>query len=224
MLWAVCLAAELLAAVFVALLSRAERPLRLVALLCALFFFVDVEIMVSGLLLLDDAPLPFRGIARALYHIETALLLAQPFAAAASAGYLFLWPRAGRVTAAVVGLSWLVVVGALVLAYPLPIGWTRHALHAGILTPVVIALAMAFRARRRPWGRAHVLLFFVLGTLLAVGVIGPFMRGRPFTEWHFARVSGAIGFSVIAACCGAWLGGWQWKSPSSHSGRSSRSP
>lgn len=224
LLWWLCVGSEALAGILSTLLARHERSVRLVALLSVLFVLVDVEISVAGLLLLDDAPAPYEGLARRLYHVETSLLLAQPFAVGAAACLAFAWPREGRVAAGALGLVWASASVALAVLHPLPIGWTKHVLHAGVLAPTFVGLGAVFRARRRPWGRAQILLFLLLGTLLSIGLIGPFSRGQPFNDWDFARVSGAIGFGVVAAFCGAWLGGWTWKSPSSRSERSSRSP
>lgn len=214
MLWALCLAAELLAGVLAGLLARRDRSVRVVAELAPVFVLADVEIAVAGALVLDHAPVPFRGVARALFHVETALLLLQPFAAAAMAWHLFAWPREAARAVVATGVAWVLINVALVIAYPLPRGWHSHVLHAGMLGPAIGGLAAAYRGRRRPWGRAHVLVLLVLGMLLSIGAIGPFVRNDPYKDWDFARISGIIGFGAVAAFCAAWLGGWSWKAPS----------
>lgn len=223
-LWAACLAAEVLAGSLVALLGRRDRPLLLLTSLVSLYVVADLAIAVAGWLVLDATPRPYRGLARALYHLETALLLAQPFFTAALAHRLFAWPKEAARAVNVLTVAWLLTSGAFAVVYPLPRGWTSHALHVAMLGPALVGLGVAHRARRRPWGRAHVLVLLLLGMLLAIGVIGPFVRNNPYDDWKFARISGVIGFGAVAAFCAAWLGGWTWKAPSSPSERSSRSP
>lgn len=223
-MWTACLAAEVFAGILVALLGRRERPLLLVALLAGLYVVADVEMALGGWFVLDAAPRPYLGLARALYHVETTLLFAQPFMTAAVAWRLFAWPKEGAAAVYVLVAVWLVANAVLMSVYPLPLRWTPPVLHIGMFAPVIVGFGAAHRGRERPWGRAHILVLLLLGMLLSIGVIGPFVRNRPYDDWHFARISGVIGFGAVAALCAAWLGGWKWKMSSSLSGPSSRSP
>ena len=151
-------------------------------------------------LLLDDAPRPLAGVSRAWLHVSTALAMAWPCALALVAWRLFTWAPRGwyrEPPPAVAWGSWLGVSVGLVLAHPL--GRVRTA--ACLLVVELVALAVVWlavvRGWRRPWTLPHVAVLVLAGVETSVALIGPWVR-NPFADWHLARVSYLLGFSVVA--------------------------
>ena len=213
-LWCAVIAAEVAALAGVAFGSpgRASfRPLTITSKILApsrypsvtlIAFALGSDLLVAGgrALLLDGAPRPFVGLARGWYHVETALVLGWPCALALAAWRLFTWAPRGwwkEAPPAVAWGSWLGVSVGLVLAHPL--GRVRTA--ACLLVVEFVALAVVWlavaRGWRRPWTLPHVAVLVLAGVETSVALIGPWVR-NPFADWHLARVSYLLGFSVVA--------------------------
>lgn len=177
--------------------ARSSDPL---VVLLAFALGSDVLTAAGNALLLDDAPRPLAGVSRAWLHVSTALAMAWPCALALVAWRLFTWAPRGwyrEPPPAVAWGSWLGVSVGLVLAHPL--GRVRTA--ACLLVVELVALAVVWlavvRGWRRPWTLPHVAVLVLAGVETSVALIGPWVR-NPFADWHLARVSYLLGFSVVA--------------------------
>lgn len=89
LLWSACVGAELAALVLAVVVARRDRAHRPVAALFALAVVADVVVRLGQALVLEGAPKPFVGLARAVYHVETALVTAWPAGCAALAWWAF---------------------------------------------------------------------------------------------------------------------------------------
>lgn len=163
---------------------------------------------------LAGAPRPFAGTLRALYHLETALVLGWPATLAASSWRVFSSPRFDHRTrrlrrpfpsslaALLIAGAWLGWLLALVVAYPLPRASTARVLHAFEVGCVVAALAPIPLAWRRPWGVPHVGVGLLVAVEVAIAMIGPWVRDV-FKTWEIASAGYLTGFGALAAYLGA---------------------
>lgn len=213
-LWACCLVVEVAAAV----LAWRRAPRSPLVWLLTFAPASDVAIKLLQAFALDAAPRPLVGMARVLYHVETALVLAWPAALAAVA-----WRVFGSVTRRTVinpdrghkirrwsyflpetpiALAWALAVAVLVLSHPLPRGWTAPLLRAWTLAAVAVGVVAVVRAWRSPasWGRSavHHAVLLLLGTEAAVAIVGPYVRD-PFADWDAARLLYLVGFAGVCA-------------------------
>jgi hypothetical protein len=97
--------------------------------------------------------------------------------------------------------TWLAFNVALVLAYPLPQGWTQPVLHAwqGVMVVCAGAAVIAGWVRRRE--RAAQVAFALAAIELVVATVGPY-AGNVFASWRTIGAGMyAVGFSLLA--------GWQ---------------
>ena len=157
---------------------------------------------------LDRAPVPYSGAARALFHLDWALLLLFPAACATGAAWAFLrarwpWRAVAGIFAGIVLAQWVSYpairgtqlgagfFGAHVLAVAIGVG----AAAAGFL-------ARGWRAWQGPTAGAATIL--VLGD--AAGLFGPFLRARPLEDWLSVRWQSAAIWSILAL----WHGRVLW--------------
>lgn len=183
------------------LVGKLTRPAShpVVALL-AFALVSDLVTAAGGVLLLDGAPRPFVGLARGWYHVETALVLGWPCALALTAWRLFTWaPRGWHLEPAPAAAwgSWLGVSLGLVLAHPLGRVRTAACLLVGELVSLAVVWLAVARGWRRPWTLPHVAVLVLAGVETSVALLGPWVR-NPFADWHLARISYLLGFSVVA--------------------------
>lgn len=165
---------------------------------------------------LHGAPRPFVGALRALYHLETALVLGWPATLAATSWRVFSSPRFDHRTrrlrrpfpsslaALLIGGAWLGWLLALVVAYPLSRASTARVLHAFEVGCVVAALAPIPLAWRRPWGVPHVGVGLLVAVEVAIAMIGPWVTD-PFKNWPIASVGYLVGFSALVAAEVWWV-------------------
>jgi hypothetical protein len=170
------------------------------ALLLAFALASDLAILAGRELLLVDAPRPFVGLARAWYHLETALVIGWPCALALTTWRLFVWGR---------GVAWALPWGAwigcslmLAVEHPMPPGWTAHVLHAVELLGVVVAWRAIWRGWPRSWGADHRALVVLVAVETVVLILGPFGRDL-YRDWPLlARLPYAAGFTACAVVLG----------------------
>lgn len=189
----------------------AERVVRSRALSLLLAFALLDELAIMALqgAVLGAAPRPFAGAARVAYHVETALVLGWPAALAAAS-----WAVFARRAPRWIGAAWAVALAALVIAYPLPRGWTAptlHALELGGVAAAAVPIARAWRSASLS-SRAGVAVGLLVAVELAVSLLGAWGHGAGvFTRWdELARLPYAIGWSVLVVLFFSW--GRPWRS------------
>lgn len=180
-----------------------HRP---VAVALGLLFSADLaRAAIAGPL--DAAPVPYTGTARALFHVDWALVALFPAVTLGLAVAFFLpWRRPWHLAA---GL-WVALCGLQIAAYPTVrgarLGLAYAAVHvaAGLAETGAAGLALASRGWRAWSGvtRGAVILLIV-GDLAAIG--GPFLRGRPIDDWLFTRWQTAALWWILAAWQGRVL-------------------
>jgi hypothetical protein len=167
-----------------------------VALLLAFALVSDLAILAGRELLLATSPRPFAGLARAWYHLETALVLGWPCALALTTWRLFVWGR---------GVAWALPWGAwigctlmLAVEHPMPPGWTAHVLHVVEGLGVAVAWRAIWRGWPRAWGAEHRALVVLVAVETVVLILGPFGRDL-YRDWPLlARLPYAAGFTACA--------------------------
>lgn len=211
-LWCACVAAEGLALALSWRLAR-RAPHGPVVSLCAFAVVADLWIQLAHVLVLADAPRPFAGGARALYHVETALVLGWPALLAATC-----WRAFGRTVPVLssrlrdgrrgatdyIAGAWLGLVVGLAVVYPIGRARTQLVLHVAELAAVAVATLAVVAGWRRPWGRVHVALILLVAVETTVALVGPFMRDV-FVDWRLAQVSYLIGFTALSLLSWGWL-------------------
>lgn len=104
-----------------------------------------------------------------------------------------------------IAVAWVLALAGMVVAHPLPRGWTQPVLHAWQLACVAVAIAAILRAWGRTWSRAGVAVGVLVAVELVVGILGAWGHDA-FRQWdELARVPYAIGFGVIAGLQVLWL-------------------
>lgn len=219
-LWSTCVGLELAVAVLAGVLSRRERAHRPVAWLFAVAVVADVAIRVGQVLVLDGASKPFSGTARAVYHVETALLVAWPAGCTALAWWAFKGPRSMgegarsengplvQIRPALFILAlWLAFSAAMALAFPLPKGWTAPVLHVAHLACAAVsglAVMLGWERRREP---PAVVAFGLFGAQVVIALVGPFAKGAPWegADWYVARAGYSFGFAMLCALHVFWF-------------------
>lgn len=89
-LWGVCVALEVALAVLAFRLGRSHR---MVAWLFVAVAVANVAVRLGQVFVLDGATKPFAGLARGVYHVETALVAWWPMSCCALAWWAFCGPR-----------------------------------------------------------------------------------------------------------------------------------
>jgi hypothetical protein len=154
---------------------------------------------------------PYRGAARALYHLEQALFLLWPAGVAAVALRIFARRAPGPIAAA-----HAIVLAALVAGYPAlrgrPLGWIYAGVHLAALVAACAALAVWLR-RREPPRLEHVSALFVIA-LDAVLFLGPYFPPEldPFGAWGLAQIVYAALYLILIA---VFATGVPWGRPTS---------
>lgn len=222
-LWPVLVTVETVA-VAVALWRVPRSPI--VRLL--IFALVD-EVAVEMLhrFAFEGAPRPFGGGVRALYHLETALVLGWPAGLAAVSWQMGLsTPRRTKRTEVtpyrsawedvkkevrlfpvplnLAGLYLGATIG-LVMAYPIPRERLAMLFHAWEALCVAFAWAGIRRGWGRVWGRAEVSLVALTSCETMVATIGPF-ASDPFTRWWIANVFYTVTWVAVATVIGSSCG------------------
>lgn len=192
-----------------------------------LFALVD-EVVVEMLhrFAFEGAHRPFVGVVRALYHLETALVLGWPAGLAAVSWQVSLtmpkrpmrtlspyraaWedsnkePRPFPVPLALAGMHLGATIG-LAVAYPLP----RERLAMLFQAWEVLCVAFAWAGIRRGWGRAwrrvEVSLVALASCETMVATIGPF-ASDPFTRWWIASTFYVVTWVAVAIVIGSSRG------------------
>lgn len=163
------------------------------------------------------SPVPYVGMARLGYHVDTSLFLAWPLGIAALARWTFAGRRPWPVLAA-----WLAASAALAVGYPAVRGAALHRVLLGIELGSLAVAGAAFVvfawARRWP-AIEHAAAMAVLGFECAT-LAGPWLAG-PFTVegWRGA----VLAYAVLYAGLSVLQGGFLWSRPS-RSSPSSLSP
>lgn len=216
--WWALVAVEATALILAASLTRAARSPLVMLLAVALVNELTVEalhhfIFTSRLHPVAEAVQRIGWPARALYHLETALVLGWPAALAAAAWRVFTAPRwhpttRRRIPGAdtygprrLLG-AWLGTLSVLAYSYPLAEGPTQAVLVAFEAVVVGSALAAVFLSWRRAWAREHVAVGLLVASEVAVVVIGPWLRD-PFRDWNLATVGYLTGFGALSVYLGA---------------------
>lgn len=200
-LWCACGAAELGALVAAVRAHRLGRVQLALVYLLAFAFDGDLVIALGRELLLDAAPRPFVGLARAWYHLETLLVIGWPCGLALTCVRVFgtggrAWWR-GVLPAAVAGAAGSAMVHVVAL-HPVPRGQAAAVLLAVELVGVVVAWLAVARGWALAWRAEHRALVVLVAIETVVLILGPFGHDV-FTSWAtLARVPYAMGFTVCA--------------------------
>jgi hypothetical protein len=168
-----------------------------VALLLAFALASDLAILAGRELVLAGAPRPFAGLARAWYHLETALVLGWPCALALTTWRSFVWGR---------GVAWALPWGAwigcslmLAVEHPIPGARVAIVLHLVEALGVLVAWRAIWRGWPRAWGAEHRALVVLVAVETVVLILGPFGRDL-YRDWPLlARLPYAAGFTACAA-------------------------
>jgi hypothetical protein len=166
-------------------------------LLLAFALASDIAVAAGRALLLDDAPRPFAGLARAWYHVETALILGWPSALAIVTWRSFVWGR---------GSAWALPWGAWIGCSMMFV--YEHPVERGVgafvfLLVEALGVAVAWRAIWRGWSRAwgaeHRALVVLVAVETVVLILGPFGRDL-YRDWPLlGRLPYTAGFTACAA-------------------------
>lgn len=157
------------------------RPFRLLIL-----FALADEIIgtLCKLFVFADAPRPFAGIVRALYHVCSGFTLGWPMAVLALALWTFVPVRKDRMLDVVTG-AWIGLVASTIAFYPLARGMNAR-LHLGTELACVFGTALtAITARASRWGRLHTTMLLLAGGEFVIAVVGPYATD-PFNSWEVA--------------------------------------
>lgn len=217
-LWVACVAAEVAALAAAVLEPRRGtkdaanyskvmhlRDFRRFPVVLLLGFALASDLVIAGgrALLLDGAPRPFVGGARAWWHVETLLVIAWPLALAGAAWETFrLRPRPVRWPLVMLGAWALVLWAPLVLAHPVRRGAVAGVLLVGELAGIAAGAVAVGRGWRYPWGPAHAVLVVLLSIELVIAVLGPFTHDV-FRSWAvLGRAPYVVGFAVVAVVLG----------------------
>lgn len=222
--WWALVAVEATALVLAASLTRAVRSPLVMLLAVALVNELTVEalhhfIFTSRLHPVAEAVQRIGWPARALYHLETALVLGWPAALAAATWRVFTAPRWHPTTRRrILGAdtygprlllgAWLGTLLALVYSYPLAEEPTRAAFVVFEVATVGSALVVVARSWRNAWTREHVAVGLLVASEVAVVAIGPWLRD-PFRDWNLATVGYLTGFGALTVYLGA-SGRWRY--------------
>lgn len=230
-LWPALVAVETVA-VAVALWRVPRSPI-VWLLLFALVDEVAVEMLHR--FAFEGAPRPFGGAIRALYHLETALVLGWPAGLAAASWQVSLAPpkRARRSRKlphradweGIYRVAWegdnkeprpfpvpLALAGmylgatiGLAAAYPLPRERLAMLFQAWETMCVAFAWAGIRRGWGRAWGRVEVSLVALASCETMVAAIGPF-ASNPFTKWWIASTFYVVTWVAVATVIGSSRG------------------
>lgn len=134
---------------------------------------------------LVDAPAPYVGLARALFHVDQALLLLWPFGALA----IVLLVLARRDPQIVAG-AWAGAVLVLASGYPElrgrgPLGRVYTSAHA-VEIVVELACVAAFLARRQWPGPPQEVALILVASDLGLAM-GPYLFADPMRDWFTSR-------------------------------------
>ncbi len=173
---------------------------------------------------LAAAPRPFTGIARALYHLHTALVLGWPAALTAATWAAFDGPvpetfeqrvarwrarrsgpaapplRAWHLTLAV-WASWAVTMAAL---FPMGRAATASCLWLAQASALACCGVAVVRFWRRRWTRPAVAIGVLVAVEVALLLLGPWARDV-FHDWpRLARLPYLLGFGAVVALHAVW--------------------
>lgn len=144
---------------------------------------------------------PFKGMYRALYHVDCAFTVGWPCVVAALALWTFL-PARRRVFTSLMAGAWIGTTLGMVIAYPMTQVALRR-LHLGVeLAAVAITAGCAWWSwSRMRWGGLHTATMLLAGGEMVIAIVGPYATD-PFNSWEVARVIYFVEFAGLAY----WLG------------------
>jgi hypothetical protein len=162
-----------------------------------------------------DAPRPYSGAVRALFHVDQGLFLLWPFGSMGLVAVYFAHRTDRRSAARAVAGVYLSTVAVLSLGYPTIRGDALARVYAATFALALLVLVAGLiswtprRARPRP--EHAVTLALVL--LTAALFVGPFLPSAPdpFTGWDTARAVFLILWSTVILMQGGslWAGWWR---------------
>jgi hypothetical protein len=152
--------------------------------------------------LLPSAPTPYVGSDRALFHVEQALYVAEPFGLLAVALAVFVrrstWPLA---------VAWAATVAALVMSYPAlrgdPLRRAYLAINLACLLGSCGAFASFFQRREAP-KLAHLAVMFMVAIELLSVFQGPWGRGL-FDSYALAQAAYSVLYGALTIIQGVAL-------------------
>lgn len=151
---------------------------------------------------------PFTGWTRVAGHLATAVGLTWSAGLAAVALIVLMKWRPRSALALVVPV-WLLVSGALALAYPAMRGpLLARALLAGELAGVAVmvggVVAWVRRGEQQPQSE-HVVLVMLLMAEVSTLLVGPWRSGEIYSQWPLAQMAYAVIYMVLVAIQGGYL-------------------
>lgn len=179
-------AALLVTASLAWVLSRPSRSPqhRPVAVLFVAWFLADLARW-AIVALIADAPTPYHGLARVLFHVDQALLLLWPFGAAA----LVLIVLAQRAPQIAMG-AWAGALLVLVSGYPelrgrIALGRVFTSVHVVEIVVELASVAVFLRRRQWPGSTQEIALLLVASDLGLA--LGPYLFADPLRDWFTSR-------------------------------------
>lgn len=198
LLFSGCFLATVAASLAAFAAARRDRSHLPLALTLAAFAAIDLATRAAQAFVLCDAPRPFAGAARALYHVETALQTAWPIAVALCVLATF---RAPRWASLILIGAWAVNAAQMAAAYPLAKGTTRPRLLAVELAALFVCAIAAnvYRATTRAQAAA---LSLVVVEVAIVGA-GPWAT-NVFTDRGVGWFGYSVGFTAMLLLYKLW--------------------
>ena len=201
---------QFVAAVTACALAWKRRAYRPVALLLVVLVIADWSRLLLDRSILANAPCPYRGTARAAFHVDQALFLTWPAGVAALAGWVFFRRRPWYVA-----LAYCIAVAFLVIGYPHIL---QDSLARAYVALHILAFGYAVTCILQQLFKAvpeieHATVSYA-AVISLVALLGPY-TGRDWVgRWNFAQVANAVLFTVLIYRQGRFLWNQSRSSPS----------
>ncbi len=145
-----------------------------------------------GLSFAMDAPTPFHGIHRVIFHVDQGLMILEPLGLSVVAVYSLARARVDHLIGASCAL-WVVMIAAYPKLRGVPLGWCYFGIDAAVVVACTIATIVWTKEKRWP-SMTEILIFAFAAARASLLIAGPYMAGGgPFANWW-------IGYGAQFAC------------------------